>query len=392
MSDISFPTAQPLAGSRPSGHADHGVVALVGPQAGTDSNWALLRVHGTDATTFLHAQLSQDVIHMSANTARLAAWCNAKGRMVASCVLVREQGATPEATGDTTGGAADGSTSSASYLLLCRRDILPTFIRKLKMYVLRSKVVLEDASASMAAYGLLGDAAQQAWQTSGGSMPDAPWQCLSVQDAATNCSRYLVSLYPAAASAQAAAMPRALYLQAASEPAPPGSALPLWQWEWAEAASGVASIGQACTELFVPQMVNFESVGGVSFKKGCYPGQEVVARSQFRGAIKRRGHIAMLHMPHGCHAQLQAGSEVWLTPTPHAPHADHPASSNQPTTAEPCGTVVQAASQGECAVALISLQTTALEAVQQQQGLLHLGSADGAVLHLCPLPYPLIEV
>lgn len=91
MSDISFPTAQPLAGSRPSGHADHGVVALVGPQAGTDSNWALLRVHGADATTFLHAQLSQDVIHMSANTARLAAWCNAKGRMVASCVLVREQ-------------------------------------------------------------------------------------------------------------------------------------------------------------------------------------------------------------------------------------------------------------------------------------------------------------
>ena len=381
MIDTSFSPAQSLAGSRPAHHADHGVVALVGPQADPDSNWALLRVHGADATTFLHAQLSQDVIHMSANTARLTAWCNAKGRMVASCVLVREQ------------GAADGTTSSASYLLLCRRDILPTFIRKLKMYVLRSKVVLEDASASMAAYGLLGDAAQQAWQTSGGSMPDAPWQCLSVQDAATNCSRYLVSLYPAAASAQAAAMPRALYLQAASEPAPPGSALPLWQWEWAEAASGVASIGQACTELFVPQMVNFESVGGVSFKKGCYPGQEVVARSQFRGAIKRRGHIAMLHMPHGSHAQLQAGSEVWLTPnTPHASHADNPASSNHLPTADPCGTVVQAASQGECGVALISLQTTALEAVQQQQGQLHLGSANGAVLHLCTLPYPLIEV
>ena len=380
MIDTSFSPAQSLAGSRPAHHADHGVVALVGPQADPDSNWALLRVHGADATTFLHAQLSQDVIHMSANTARLTAWCNAKGRMVASCVLVREQ------------GAADGTTSSASYLLLCRRDILPTFIRKLKMYVLRSKVVLEDVSASMAAYGLLGDAAQHAWQTSDSGLPDAPWQCLSVQDTAAGCSRYLINLYPAAASAQAAAVPRVLCLQIANVPAPQGSFLPLWQWEWAEAASGVASIGQACTELFVPQMVNFESVGGVSFKKGCYPGQEVVARSQFRGAIKRRGHIAMLHMPHGCHAQLQAGSEVWLTPTPHAPHADHPASSNQPTTAEPCGTVVQAASQGECAVALISLQTTALEAVQQQQGLLHLGSADGAVLHLCPLPYPLIEV
>ena len=381
MSDISFPPTQPLAGSRPGHHAGHGVVALVGPQADPDSNWALLRVHGADATTFLHAQLSQDVIHMSANTARLAAWCNAKGRMVASCVLVREQ------------GAADGTTSSASYLLLCRRDILPTFIRKLKMYVLRSKVVLEDVSASMAAYGLLGDAAQHAWQTSGSGLPDAPWQCLSVQDTAAGCSRYLINLYPAAASAQAAAVPRVLCLQIANVPAPQGSFLPLWQWEWAEAASGVASIGQACTELFVPQMVNFESVGGVSFKKGCYPGQEVVARSQFRGAIKRRGHIAMLHMPHGSHAQLQAGSEVWLTPnTPHASHADNPASSNHLPTADPCGTVVQAASQGECGVALISLQTTALEAVQQQQGQLHLGSANGAVLHLCTLPYPLIEV
>ena len=382
MIDTSFSPAQSLAGSRPAHHADHGVVALVGPQADPDSNWALLRVHGADAITFLHAQLSQDVIHMSANTARLTAWCNAKGRMVASCVLVREQ------------GAADGTTSSASYLLLCRRDILPTFIRKLKMYVLRSKVVLEDASASMAAYGLLGDAAQRAWQTSDSGLPDAPWQCLSVQDTAAGCSRYLINLYPAAASAQAAAVPRVLCLQIANVPAPQGSFLPLWQWEWAEAASGVASIGQACTELFVPQMVNFESVGGVSFKKGCYPGQEVVARSQFRGAIKRRGHIAMLHMPHGSHAQLQAGSEVWLTPnTPHAPHADNnPVSSNHLPTAEPCGTVVQSASQGECAIVMISLQTTVLEAVQQQQGQLHLGSANGAVLHLCTLPYPLIEV
>ena len=382
MIDTSFSPAQSLAGSRPAHHADHGVVALVGPQADPDSNWALLRVHGADATTFLHAQLSQDVIHMSANTARLTAWCNAKGRMVASCVLVREQ------------GAADGTTSSASYLLLCRRDILPTFIRKLKMYVLRSKVVLEDASASMAAYGLLGDAAQHAWQTSDSGLPDAPWQCLSVQDTAAGCSRYLINLYPAAASAQAAAVPRVLCLQAAGLPAPQGNSLPLWHWEWAEAASGVANIGQACTELFVPQMVNFESVGGVSFKKGCYPGQEVVARSQFRGAIKRRGLIAMLHMPHGSHAQLQAGSEVWLTPnTPHAPHADNnPVSSNHLPTAEPCGTVVQSASQGECAIVMISLQTTVLEALQQQQGQLHLGSADGAVLHLCPLPYPLIEV
>ena len=102
----------------------------------------------------------------------------------------------------------------------------------------------------------------------------------------------------------------------------------------------------------------------------------------------------MLHMPHGSHAQLQAGSEVWLTPnTPHAPHADNnPVSSNHLPTAEPCGTVVQSASQGECAIVMISLQTTVLEALQQQQGQLHLGSADGAVLHLCPLPYPLIEV
>lgn len=376
--------------------ASSGVIPLVGAQADANSNWGLVRVHGADASSFLHNQLTQDVTHMGANEARLAAWCNAKGRMLASFVLVREQGT------DHAQGVADES----SYLLLCRRDVMAGFMQKLKMFVLRSKVVIEDASSSMAAYGLLGGAAQAAWQAHGQEMPTAPWQCLNVQE--DEQRRYLINLYPAtvdAATLVAATLPRAVCLQTPELPAPDGAALPLWQWEWSEAAGGVPSIEQACNALFVPQMINFESVGGVSFKKGCYPGQEVVARSQFRGAIKRRGQIATVQA-----TGLAAGDEVWFCPladgdssSPAQPAGAASEGANAPPEADPCGTLVQVAAQAVQAapasdastthsLVFASLQNSSVEAARAGRGQLRVGHAQGPVLQLRPLPYPLIEV
>lgn len=369
--------------------SSHGVIALVGADASPNSNWGLVRVHGADATSFLHNQLTQDVSHMGPNDARLAAWCNAKGRMVASFVLVREHAA-PDALKDT--------ADAPSYLLLCRRDVMAGFMQKLKMYVLRSKVVIGDASSSMAVYGLLGDAALAAWQAQGQAEPlkppTAPWQCLSMQEGTQH--RYIVSLRPTTVDATtlaAATLPRAVCLQTPALPIPSGSALPLWQWEWSEIASGVPSIEQASSGLFVPQMVNFESVGGVNFKKGCYPGQEVVARSQFRGAIKRRGQIAAVS------ASVAVGDEVWFCPLA---GSNDDSGDSAPLEAEPCGTLLQVASQEQAASAegaatlhslvFASLQNSSVEAVQAGQGQLRIGHSQGPVLQLYPLPYPLIEV
>ena len=377
MNNTSAPAPTPCS-AQP---ADSGVVPLVGAQASAHANWGIVRISGADATAFLHNQLTQDVMRMRDNDARLAAWCNAKGRMLASFVLVREKNEAPDAS------------ALPSYLLLCRRDVLSSFIAKFKMFVLRSKVVIEDATGSMAAYGLLGDAATKAWQAHGGELPAAPWQSLKTQS--DGQTRYLVSLYPAtlasAATAmpESAAIPRLACLQTGNCPAPAGALLPLDCWEWSETASGVATIEHASSSLFVPQMINFESVGGVSFKKGCYPGQEVVARSQFRGAIKRRGYIATAMLGNqadggAAATQAQAGCEIWSQPTSGSNTA-----ANAP---EPCGTIVQAACQAGHCVVFASLQIHAAEAAQAGQCSLHIGSAEGPLLTVQPLPYPLIEV
>src|SRR6185369_9233498 len=121
----------------------------------------------------------------------------------------------------------------------------------------------------------------------------APWSKTVIGNAS------VVRLYPAGAAA------RTLYVAPLGETAPAGPELSHERWMWGEVRSGIATITAPIAEAFVPQMLNYESVGGVNFKKGCYPGQEVVARSQFRGTLKRRAYLAH------CPAALQAGQEIF---------------------------------------------------------------------------------
>ena len=159
---------------------------------------------------------------------------------------------------------------------------------------------------------------------------------------------------------------RALYLAPVDSPGSQAvsefAALTPEQWAVAEVMSGVAWVELATFEAFVPQMLNYESVDGVNFKKGCYPGQEVVARSQFRGTLKRRAFIARAEV------SMHAGQEVFSSADP----------------VQPCGLVAQAASDGTCHVAIAELQLSATQGHS-----LHVGSAQGPVLNLLPLPYPL---
>ncbi|RQO80384.1 folate-binding protein YgfZ [Acidovorax sp. FJL06] len=292
------------------------------------SHLGVIRVEGEDAAKFLHGQLTQDFALLGMDQARLAAFLSAKGRMQASFIGFKR--------------------SATEVLLLCSRDLLPPTLKRLSMFVLRAKAKLTDATADFALYGLAGDAIN----TVAGSAQPA-WVKADIGTA------NLVHLYPADGT------PRALWVAPASDPAPAGPALDAALWRWSEVKSGVATLTTPVVEAFVPQMLNYESVGGVNFKKGCYPGQEVVARSQFRGTLKRRAYIA-----HAV-AEVAMGAEVFNT-------AD---------LEQPCGTVVQAApAPGGGFDAIVSLQISAA-----QEGALQVGAAGGVALSLLPLPYPLLE-
>lgn len=300
----------------------HGVAPL--PQYG------VIRAEGQDAASFLHGQLTQDVALLGPTEARLAAFCSAKGRMQASFVLFKR--------------------SPTELLLICPQDILAPTLKRLSMFVLRAKAKLTDASADFSVMGLAGSALDAMV-----SADHAAWSKVDV-DPAT-----VVVLYPADG------VRRGLWVAPVGTPAPEGPALDAALWAWGEVRSGIAMVSTPVVDAFVPQMLNYESVGGVNFKKGCYPGQEVVARSQFRGTLKRRAFVAHAD------AAMQAGGEIFQPGEPD----------------QPCGTVAQAAAvptdRGVGWDAIVALQLSAVEA-----GDLHLGSAAGPALTLSPPPYPLL--
>ena len=285
----------------------------------------IIHAQGADAANFLHNQLSNDFLLLPPDQARLAAFCNAKGRMQASFIGFK--------------------TSPDDVWLILRHDLLAQTLKRLRMFVLRAKVVMNDVSEQYEVRGLLGNALPAALGVS-------PWS-LQVQPQA-----WTVRLYPAQGHGRAL---QVVPVGAAVTTA----ALDLHDWLLSEVLSGVADVQAATFEAFVPQMLNFESVDGVNFKKGCYPGQEVVARSQFRGTLKRRAYLVHSDAP------MKAGVEVFQ-----AEDAD-----------QPCGIVVQAsASPFSGFDAIVSMQVSAFES-----GHLHLGAATGPTCSASAPPYPLLS-
>ena len=288
----------------------------------------VIRVEGADAASFLQGQLTQDFVMLKPGEARLAAFCSAKGRMQASFIGFR--------------------ANDNEILLICNRDILPATLKRLSMFVMRAKAKLTDASDDFSLWGLAGSAANNL-----GFAKNTPW--LHGEFGAAHA----VSLY------SAASVQRALWLAPKGAPSPIGDSLSEATWAWSEVQSGIATINAKTVDAYVPQMLNYESVGGVNFKKGCYPGQEVVARSQFRGTLKRRAY------PVHANAPLAAGDEVFAATDPD----------------QPCGTVAQAAASPAGGFdAIVSLQVAAAAA-----GGLTVGSASGAKLDLLTLPYALLD-
>jgi len=289
------------------------------------SHLGVIRVTGADANSFLHSQLTHDFSSLGSNEARLAAYLTPQGRTQASFIGWQQ--------------------STEEILLVCASDLLETTRKRLSMFVLRAKAKLVDATADYVLYGLAGEAARAVLPTN-----CVPWSRVELGAATAIC------LYPACG------VPRAMWLSAADSPPPSASDLDEALWQWGEVRSGVATVTAAIAGALVPQMLNYESVDGVNFKKGCYPGQEVVARSQFRGTLKRRTYVAHIA------GTAAAGDEVFVTLDAE----------------QPAGLVVQAAPtpDGSGTDALVSLQTAASTQA------LYVG---GQPLALLPLPYALLK-
>jgi len=291
----------------------------------------VIQAQGEEAANFLHNQLTNDVLLLPQGQARLAAFCNAKGRMQASMLVLK--------------------TAPDTVLLVMPLELLAQTLKRLTMFVLRAKVKLSDATAQWQLRGLLGDSARSAVGDA------APWQTTAMGGG------HAVALYPAVAGD--AVLDRACWIAPVGEAAPEGPALAPEVWSWASVLSGVPFVTQPVFEAFVPQMLNYESVGGVNFKKGCYPGQEVVARSQFRGTLKRR--MARVFSP----VALSAGQDVFTQADPE----------------QPCATVVHCAARPDGA-GFDALVSGTLESMSSGW---HAGSAQGEKLELLPLPYALLE-
>ena len=293
-------------------------------------DWGVIRASGSDSRHFLHNQLTQDVDHLKPGEARLAGYCSAKGRLLATFVM--------------------WSPAADEVLLACSADLLAAVMKRLSMFVLRAKCKLVDASAELPLWGLAGPAAAAALDTAA-----AAWTRSSIEggevirlpDAMVDGTAVARWLWHGADPTSLLALPT---LQPAA-------------WRWLEAKSGVARIVAATSEQFVPQMVNLEVVGGVDFQKGCYPGQEIVARSQYRGTLKRRGAVV------DCAVALQPGTEIF--------HSGDPG--------QPAGRVVLAGSLNHSRhAALLELKLAALEG-----GSLHAETPGGPLLTPTALPYAL---
>jgi tRNA-modifying protein YgfZ len=300
----------------------------------------LIAAAGDDAASFLHNQLTNDVEHLTFAEARLAGYCTPKGRLLATFLTWK---------------------TADAIMLQLPRQLQPAIQKRLQMFVLRAKVKLADASDTYAILGLGGRAAAALLTAWFPALPPTPYS-VAQSDAGTlirvadafGAPRYQWIASPELAEKAWSAVSAALTPVGASA------------WCLADIHAAIPQITQVTQEQFVPQMINFEVIGGVNFKKGCYPGQEIVARSQYLGKLKRRMLPATVDAD-----SVKAGGEVFSSADPD----------------QPCGMIVNAESNLQGGIdCLVELKTAALDA-----GTVHVGSASGPLLKFGTLPYALLD-
>jgi folate-binding protein YgfZ len=241
---------------------------------------AHVEVSGEDAQAFLQGQFSNDIDALSATRAQLSTYCTPQGRMLATLLAWRNSG---------------------GFVLQLPADLAAPVAARLQRYILRAKVQLVDATARYAVLGLGGPGAAGVLETDCGSAPAEPMARLEFEWGSVLCLNS--QLYQLVVNADAAAQ-RWGRLAALARPA--GT---VW-WEWRLIQAGIPTLTAATQNQFVPQMAGMDTLGAISFDKGCYPGQEIVARAQFRGQVKRR--LVRLHAESGTGAGVGIGIGVGI--------------------------------------------------------------------------------
>lgn len=304
--------------------------AQVGTLLADLSHLGIIGVSGEDSQAFLQGQTTNDV-RLAMERAQYNSLCTPKGRMLASFLLWR---------GD------DG------YALQLPAVLQAGIQKRLTMYVLRSKVKVRHASEESIRLGVAGVDAEQLLEKTIGALPT---DNLGV---ARHDKGTIIRLGPARFEViTTMEQGQALWDELSQEAAPVGSTC----WEWLEIQAGIPVILPQTQEQFTPQMANFEAIGGVSFNKGCYTGQEVVARTQYLGKVKRRLYLAHIDSD----SAPQPGDELLGA---------------EPT----AGMVVNAQPAPDGGFDLLAvIPTGSVEA-----GEVRWKSPAGQVMHFLPLPYP----
>lgn len=297
------------------------------------SHYGLIGFEGEDTQSFLHGQLTNDMRGLAPDGALFAGYCTAKGRLLANFLVFRRD---------------------ASVLLMLPEAVREAVQKKLSMFILRSKVKVRDAGPEWVRLGLNGVGAREALVAAIGAAPSGMMAVLHTDTAfAVQLGDNRFDLFVQPDHAQR--VWQALITEARPVGAP--------AWDWLMIKAGVPMVLPATQDQFVPQMVNMEVLHGISFQKGCYPGQEIVARTQYLGKLKRRAYLAHVD------GAAQPGDELFSPDLP----------------GQACGMVANAAPAPEGGSDILAvMQISSFEA-----GEVHWQRADGPRLQFEPLPYPL---
>jgi tRNA-modifying protein YgfZ len=300
----------------------------------------VISIHGKEAAEFLQGQFSNDVREVDQGHSQLSAYCTPKGRILGLFRLFRR--------GDT-------------YYLRLPLDTLDAVLERLRRYVLRAEVTLEDATDNFIRIGVTGKEAAVELSAVIANLPEQAGAAVTTRDLSVLRVPGVHPRFEIYALSYDTA--RSVWDTLNVRGAPVGLAA----WQLTEIQAGLPNVYASTAELFLPQMLNLQLIDGVNFRKGCFPGQEIVARTQYLGVLKRRmytGRIAADTSP--------APGDAVYTPD---------------DSTQAAGQLVDARPHPDGGYAALAvLQISAAEA-----GDLHLGSSDGPAFTLETLPYPFAD-
>ena len=301
------------------------------------SHFGLIRFAGDDARQFLNGQLSCDVNSLEPLHACYGSYSTAKGRMLASFLLWRD---------------------AAGFFMQLPGSVREATQKRLSMYILRSKVKAEDASGAHVLIGVAGKDAGAIVNPLFAELPAEPLALTSAEGASLlrlSADRYQIIASPERAPTLRDAI--------AKDAAPVGPEV----WDWLNIRAGIPFITPATQEQFVPQMANLDAIGGVSFSKGCYPGQEIVARMHYLGRLKQRMYLASV----AADEAPQPGDKLYSAGTGE----------------QACGMIVNAAAAPDGGFDMLAV----MQIESAQRGDVHWKSPEGPRLKFLELPYRMLD-